>query len=191
MEAYFATCDDGTTCDDSMLQETLKLAVWETSVVDNAAARSTSNFRFISQIVANNFNSVDNLYNYTKEINFETSEHGFYFAIRDEASCVALSRVIVFFNICPENVNDLVMHPETLSPPISREISKVEVITECVLGASPENGITAILKCAQGGVWKSVPYSGCQCNSGSVKGVDNNSCIGQMIQYKIHTLHCV
>ena len=77
-----------------------------------------------------------------------TEEDGCYFSTREETSCIVLTCIIVFYHVCPEEVSDLVVHPETIAPPIVQQDQLVEVITKCVPGATPENSVVR-LGCAQ------------------------------------------
>ena len=50
----------------------------------------------------------------------------------------SLSHVIVFYHIFPEEISDLVVHPETIAPHPQSPL--IEVITEYVPGDIPERG---------------------------------------------------
>ena len=163
-------------CEDLRCQRTFLLNVFETDLVDNITAATVSNYRLISRIAPAD-DSGQTIQNQTKELNFQTDEDGFYLAITDETSCIAVTRVIVFYNVCPGETETLVVRPETLAPPIGRLSTPRQITAECVAGASPENGVAAKLTCAQGGVWSSVSGSGCHCNPG-LRGDENGlSCI--------------
>ena len=109
-----------------------------------------------------------------------TEEDGFYLGIRDETSCLELSRVIVFYHVCPEEVSDLVVHPETIAPPIGRQGQLVKVIAECVPRAIPENS-EVLLNCVQGGVWSAIAGSGCRCHPELIQAGDRKSCKGKLV----------
>ena len=144
--------------------------------MDNITAATVSNnYRLISRIAPAD-DSWLTVQNQTKELNFQTDEDGFYLAITDETSCFAITRVIVFYNVCPGETETLVVRPETLAPPIDRLSTPRHVTVECVAGASPENGVAAKLTCAQGGVWSSVSGSGCRCDPGLRGDESGQSC---------------
>ena len=52
----------------------------------------------------------------TFEFTLSRSEHGFYLAFQDEGTCVTISRVIVYYQRCPANVDGLVIRPEIIFP---------------------------------------------------------------------------
>ena len=162
-------------CDDLRCQRTFLLNAFETDRVDNITAATVSNYRLISRIAPAD-DSGQTTQNQTKELNFQTDAAGFYLAITDETSCFAVTRVIVFYNVCPGETKTLVVRPETLAPPIDRLSTPRQVTAECVAGASPENGVAVKLTCAQGGVWSSVSGSGCRCNPGLREDESGQSC---------------
>ena len=77
---------------------------WETSAENRTAARDTGNYRPVEGgvIVAND----SGFQNQTMEVTFNSSsknegeEEGFYLAIRDESTCIAITRLLVFYNVC-------------------------------------------------------------------------------------------
>ena len=158
-------------------QRTFILNVWETSTADRDAASNTANYVAVVKVTPD---QSDDVVNRTIELDFMTEEDGFYLGIRDETSCFALSRVIVFYHVCPGEVSDLVVHPETIAPPIGRQGQLVKVIAECVPGAIPENS-EVVLNCAQGGVWSAIAGSGCRCNPGFIQAGDGKSCKGKIV----------
>ena len=173
-------------CDANGCQRTFILNAWETSARDVAAARMIDNYQLFSRVAPND-DSGQNSQKLTRELDFKTEEDGFYLGILDETSCLALTRVVVFYNVCPGGIVDGVVRPQTVAPRIDRQSPLFEVTTSCVPGASPENGVTVKLTCAQGGVWTTVVGSGCQCDSGLVESGDGQSCIGQIITCQ----HCI
>ncbi len=162
-------------CDDD--QRTFSINKYETSTEDNVLARNTSNYQQVSRVAPDD-DTGQTRENQTREANFDTDEEGFYIAIEDETTCMALIRLIVFYNVCPGGPGELVMRPETRAPRIQRVSQPFEVTAQCVAGASPENGNEARLNCIQGGVWSSIPGSGCSCNPGFNVSSDRRSCIG-------------
>ena len=167
-------------CDANGCQRTFILNAWETSARDVAAARMIDNYQLFSRVAPNDDRGQSSQ-KLTGELDFKTEEDGFYLGILDETSCIALTHVVVFYNVCPGGVVDRVVRPQTVAPRIDRQSPLFEVTTGCVPGASPENGVTAKLTCAQGGVWTTVVGSGCQCDSGLLESGDGQSCIGQII----------
>ena len=166
-------------CDVNGCQRIVILNAWETSARDVAAARMITNYQLFSRVFPND-DSGQSSQNMTREHDFKTEEDGFYLGILDKTSYIALTRVMVFYNVCPGGVFDRVVHPQTVAPRIDRQSPLFEVTTCCVPGASPENGVIAKLTCGWRGVWTTVVGSGCQCDSGLVESGDEQSSIGQI-----------
>lgn len=116
------------------------------------------------------------------EVNFETNGEGFYLALRDRTTCISVSRVLVFYYVCPDGVHDLMIRPETVAPPFTKIAQSYIVSVECVEGASPVSN-TAQLVCSSGGVWKIIQGFGCECNSGFVPSDGGLSCVGKRYNY--------
>ena len=166
-----------TDCIGVLCQRTFDLLVYETSTEDNTMARNTSNYRpamtFAPQDVA--------MQNSTANVDLTGNADGFYLALRDQTTCVLVSRVLVFYNVCPGGTVDLVMRPETLAPRFETgTVLSSSVAAECVEGARPENGEGAQLECFQGGTWFPVPGSGCVCGEGFSAAEDGTACEGKL-----------
>ena len=144
---------------------------YETSTIDNTTARDTSNYVLISRLVPND----GNLQNQTRYLDFATNESGFYLAIRDEDTCLAVTRVLVFYNVCPQETIGLMIRPETLSPPITTPSQEpLRVTGQCVANAGTESGAAPSVTCSPGGTWSVV--SGCRCNQGFRATENGTSC---------------
>ena len=92
---------------------------------------------------------------------------GLYLAILATSSqkCVAISRLAVFYYVCPEQERNLVKYPEIIAPASSDELSKMAEAT-CVDNAVPASSPPPeILKCMFKGVWTSTNVS-CECEKG-------------------------
>ena len=122
------------------------LYVWETSIADQDATHFATNYKVLNTVASEDTTS-QSLQNQTIELNFMTEEDGCYFSTREETSCIVLTCIIIY-HVCPEEVSDLVVHPETIAPPIVQQDQLVEIITKCVPGATPENSVVR-LGCAQ------------------------------------------
>ena len=167
-------------CNDRDCQRTFMLNAYETSVVDDSAARNTWNYRQIHRITTSNDRS-QRMQQHIREFAFETDEDGFYLAIADEGACITILRVIVFYNICPWETKQLVILPETIAP-LTNRMQPLEVMGECTEDAHPENGVAPTLICLHGGVWLFNPDSSCQCNIGFKPTENESKCIpGQRI----------
>ena len=88
-------------------------------------------------------------------------------SIQDETSCILITRLIVFYYVCPQQTADLTLYPETIAPSENQAgIPLVSVTATCVANAESENGPTALLNCLSRGIWSLVPAAGCRCVAG-------------------------
>ena len=125
---------DLTGCADLMCQRTFSLHVYETSTEDNTMAANTTNYRQV-MVVATEDDSGLTRQNRTVDVDLSANTDGFYLAIRDETTCVVVSRVLVTYSVCPGGTVDLVMRPETVAPRFERISTPLRVTAECVEGA--------------------------------------------------------
>ena len=110
--------------------------------------------------------------NETVTINFSTDHSSFYFAIQDEATCIVVTRLIVFYHFCPQQTADLIIYPETFAPAEGQ--SGILVTASCVANAEPENGNVSRVICLSESVWNRVPNAGCRCSAGF--SLSNKTC---------------
>ena len=162
-------------CTDVACEKTFVINKYETPMLSSAEARNITRFQRVARVATGDNEA--GRQNTTIEINFNTNENGFYLAIVDETTCIGITRVIVFYNVCPAGAVDLVNRTETLAPRIERISQPFEISLQCVDGASPEDGQSAKLNCNQGGVWSSIEGAGCRCNPGLVLSEDGQSCV--------------
>ncbi len=153
-----------------------RVLVFESPPNNSREARDTNNYMSLenNQIVFSP--SGTSMQNATVDINFRTGESGFYLTLRETGTCITVSRILVFYNVCPEEVADLVMRPETIAPPNGLSL---EVQARCVEGAEPENGEAARLTCLPGGNWSMVRGSGCRCQQELQASQDGRACRGK------------
>ena len=154
-------------CADVSCKGTIKVYVYETSRENSASGRNTNNYRLLTKVSSDH----ERRHKQNLMIDFQSQASGFYLAMVDEGTCLLVHRVLVFYNVCPEENAGLVMLPETPAP-IN---DPLEVTAECVAGASPD---TIRLNCNQGGVWdtSTVSGSGCRCGPGFGTSLDGQSC---------------
>ena len=164
-------------CTSLECQKTFAVNVYETSTEDNSIATNTSNYKLVARIATDD-ETGQTRQNRTVDLNLNGNADGLYLAIRDETTCIVITRMLVFYSVCPGGAVDFVMRPETLAPMIERHPIPMQVTVECVAGASPENGEEAILNCNQGGTWTTIPGAGCQCNLGFMAAENGRSCTG-------------
>ena len=91
---------------------------------------------------------------------------GLYLALVDGGTCVSITRLVVSYNVCPEQTLNLIVYPQTIAP-TARIISLKMVPASCVDGASM-TGTTKMLVCTVGGLWGAPdpPADTCQCDPG-------------------------
>lgn len=100
---------------------------------------------------------------------------------------MAITRLIVFYHVCPAEIADLVIRPETIAPPISRHSSLLTIIAKCVDHAKPRITSAVVgpsnagpqIKCTEGGLWFSIRELGCKCVDGYVPSMDGQQCEGE------------
>ena len=140
-------------------QRTFNTHVYETSSVDSAAARNTNNYRQVERVSPGNIGG--GRVNETVTINFSTDSSSFYFAIQDEASCIAVTRVIVFYTVCPGQAVDMISYPLTVAP-----LTGITTIsTSCVENAEPV-GDDPKVACSTDASWNALT-SQCRCRPGA------------------------
>ena len=127
--------------------EDLSLYVWETSSI---SAADTSNYRFVSNVSSG-------------EVTIELSglnQAGFYLGIRDNGTCVSVSRVLAYYRGCRAGAVGLV------------RVDQERVSGDSVQGHCAENSVSNTppqLQCLQSGEWKAsnnCPNDTLQCRGG-------------------------
>ena len=166
-------------CTSLQCQRTFVVNAYETSTEDNSIAADIDNtdYRLVDRIATDD-DTGQTRQNRTVDLDLSGNADGLYLAIRDETTCIMITRMLVFYSVCPGGAVDFVMRPETLAPIVMRNPIPLRVDAECVAGASPENGEGAILNCNQGGTWTVIPGAGCQCNPGFMAAQNGTSCTG-------------
>ena len=140
-------------------QVSFLLEVWETSTIDRTPARKTSNYRRVQKIPPNSDSGLVSQ-NASIPVDFNTNETGFYLDFVDDNTCIAITRIIVFYYVCPAMTLDLVVYPEILSPPIDNSGPQSKTVTgQCVNDSSGELGRThhlSVFKLVNGVLCKKV-----------------------------------
>ena len=175
VEFELTGCEAG--CQVSFLSE-----VWETSTFDRTQARNTSNYRRVQRVSPNQDSGLVSQ-NASIPVDFNTNETGFYLAFVDDNTCIAITRIIVFYYVCPAMTLDLVIYPEILSPPIDNSGPQSKTVTGmCVNDSSGELRRNPPLQCIQAGKWGTLQEgTGCQCNPGFVAVEDVEECASESI----------
>ena len=157
IEFEMRDCSSSSNC-----QQYFNTHVYETSSVSSAGARNLNNYRQVQRVSSNVLNG--SRANKTISILFNTDHSSFYFAIQDETTCIAVTRVIMFYHICTSQTANLINYPESIpefrgEPPVN---------ASCVQNAEPENELTPNVICSENGTWSFVPGAGCRCVPGYI-----------------------
>ena len=172
VEYEFSSCEAASDC-----ARTFSVQRYDTSTINATAARDTTKYTQVANVASEDITG-DERQNETINMDFTGSETGFYLAIRDQDSCLFVTRILVFYYMCPAVTENLIIFPETLAPPISTTSQPISVDGEqCVENASPTVGDNPIVTCSQGGIWSII--IDCTCNSGFSMNVDGTACIGR------------
>ena len=161
-------------------QRTFSTHVYERSSEDDTLARVISNYRQVQRVSPDD--TTGNKVNETVNIDFfyESQETAFYFAIQDKTSCTIITRMIVFYHICPRQTYDLTHYPWTIAPGFASNneaVAPITVTTTCVDNAEAENGVAPLAFCSSGGLWSSTPPGkGCRCMRGFANQNGGLSC---------------
>ena len=94
---------------------------------------------------------------------FAVSSSGLYVAILDQGSCTVINRIVVFYNVCPYQILNKAIYPETLAPQGIFDPDK-NVNATCIDNASPTSSGNLNIKCRILGVW--IGSASCECNPG-------------------------
>ena len=146
--------------------EDLSLYVWETSTQDNVSAADTSNYRFVSNVSSG-------------EVTIELSglnQTGFYLGIRDNGTCVSVSRVLVYYSVCRAGAVGLV------------RVDQERVSGDSVQGHCAVNSVSNTppqLQCLQSGEWKVI--GSCQCETEYFLDAPNQQCLSKLLP-ALHTV---
>ena len=168
IEFELQNCDITLNC-----QRTFNTYVYETSLANDAAKRNLRNYRQVMRVAPDVITGAK--VNKTVVMTFQTNESFFYFAVEDETTCIVITRMIIFYNICPNQIIDMASAPEIIAP----ATGFAEVEASCASNAVTENGDAPMLVCSSEGTW-TVLGSGCQCAPGS--GFVNGSCSRELIK---------
>ena len=168
----------------SNCQRTFNTHKYEASSVDSAGAEIVRNFQQVERVSPDDVSGAAINVTINIDFNSESVHTSFYFAIEDETSCIAVTRVIVFYHVCPSQSVDLIRYPETIAPMFADPtLLPVSVTASCVDNAEPIGGQAPILSCFNGGTWSTAGI-GCQCRAGFS---NNNGVCGSKLDLFIMT----
>ena len=99
----------------------LSFSVWayETNVIDETGC---VNDTFYSNIGVRLFHTTEQGDQTTDSQRFTISSRGLYLSVVDGGSCTQISRILVYYNVCPYQVVNMV---ETVAPPFSNPQDRV------------------------------------------------------------------
>ena len=168
IEFEFRNCDITLNC-----QRTFNTHIYETSTENGTAARNISNYRQVQRV---SLDTNGTRMNETIVANFNSEHSSFYFAIQDESSCLVVTRLLVFYYVCPgSSLNDPTRIPERIV-----YVFPFIVIGYCAENAQTKNNDTSFpLLCLPGGVWitRSDVEDQCQCLPGYTYDREKKVCV--------------
>ena len=155
-------------------QRTFNTHIYETYTENATAARNINYYQQVQRVSPEITDG--SRVNETIMVNFNTNHSSFYFAVQDETTCIVITRLIIFYYICPAQTASLIQYPETIAPSTGLQIgSSSQISAFCVENAEPENGLAPTVTCAVEGIWDSiVPGEGCHCVPGYFR--ENETC---------------
>ena len=146
-----------------------------------------NNYRQLEEVIVTTSNSKVNRTvnaNFIK-VNGDPTLTSFYLAIgvTNRLECdLEISRMLIFYHVCPNQLKDLIHHPCTIAPlnqsTNQTTLSSIFVNGSCVENAQPENGHNPVLICSSDGTWSVVSGLGCQCMDGYIE--DDDICISEL-----------
>ena len=134
---------------------------WLTSTIDSSAAANTDNYVRVDRVSPDVSDGIMAFVEYV-DIDLD-AEDGFYLAVVDRSTCIILTRLLVFYYVCPEETSEFISRPEALG-------SQVSVTGECVENSSTMSGTAPVLSCSDTGEWQVIIP--CLCNPGYEKSQD-------------------
>ena len=136
--------------------------LYETNVIDETGRVNQS---FYMNTGARFFHTIGDVPQESDNSDISVSSKGLYLSVIDTGSCTLINRISVFYYVCPYQVVNMVVYPETVSPPSSGNFEDRTAIATCIDNASPVSGGSTNLECDSGGIWKTSDIS-CICDPG-------------------------
>ena len=169
-------------CVGQQCRQSFDVYKWQTSTIDRDGARNTNNYVRVHRVSpsVSGGELIELL-----EIDLD-AESGFYLGVVDLGSCITITRILVFYYVCPAETSQLITRPEAIE---SRSLNDSDIVVngECVENSSPESGLNPLLKCGEEGQWEVlIP---CHCNPGHELDDSQEQCIG-IILYTLYTHAC-
>ena len=165
----------------------VRIRIFETNETDELGRNNTSNYNgnvaSLEHIMDQNLVQSLEL----EQIPISGDYTGLYFAVVDvpPGTCVIISRLALYYYVCPEQVVNLVKYPETISPNLLSE-SDVLLEPKCVDNAEFAYGDDQ-LKCSRRGRWETNNRI-CNCMQGHYFWSD--SCERKQSTKIVHSTFC-
>ena len=157
-------------------QRTFVVNEYETSTISPSEAADVSNYDVVERLAPTD-DSGTVTENQTAVLDFETQETGFYVAVQDERSCIVISRLLVFYHVCPAGVQNLIDRTEVVAPRIGQGSVPIQSTGGCVPNSSPTSGSAVPIICTAGGVWTT--SAECICDQGFTANGDRTACLSK------------
>ena len=173
-----------------MCSATFKVYKYDTSTINPTASGNVNNFEVMPAAVVAPTDQLGGVQTQTISLTYSSTDtdSGFYLAIRDQNSCLTISRVLVFYYVCPAEARNLVQFEELLAPPNIPQNEAISVLAQCIPNASPvsQTGQVMVI-CDERGLWQVIPVSGCECDSGMQPNNNGSECIGEtsLLSFKL------
>ena len=167
IEFEFRNCDITLNC-----QRTFNTHIYETSTENGTAARNISNYRQVQRVSPD---TTGTRMNKTVVADLNSNYSSFYFSIQDEGSCFVVTRLLVFYHVCPASSRN---DPTRVSERITDGISPFKTIGYCAENAQTinETGSDFLIVCLPEGVWYPSIEGRCQCLPGYAYDRENEEC---------------
>ena len=157
-----------------LCSDSVKIRVFQTNGPDELGRNVTSNYNGnVASLEATNPRTVESVD--LVPIPISGLYSGLYLAIVDAppGTCVDISRLALYYYVCPEQVVNLVKYPETVSPSLTSDFD-VLLVANCadnaILSSSNDE-----LQCSRRGRWK-INDVVCSCIKGHYFSSDSCEC---------------
>ncbi len=165
--------------------QTFTIQHYGISTINASAAANVTNYGLLDTIAPDNvigtLRQNATVYFTFDECMYADTTTGFYLAIRDVSTCVFIHRVLVYYAVCPNIIQDLVNLPETIAPAqqLTGQFETFLVTTgTCVENSSPEFGQpNPEVNCLGGGQW--TPRLRCVCDDGFHSNGNGTACLSE------------
>ena len=156
----FSTAKSNSQC--SNCEQSFFVYSYETNVIDETGRVNQS---FYMNTGARYFHTIHIGNQETDSRDISISSKGLYLSMVDRGSCTLITHISVFYYMCPYQVVNMVVYPETVSPPSSGNAEDRIAIATCIDNASPVSGGSTNLECGSEGIWETTNIS-CICDPG-------------------------